>query len=239
MPVAVFAQGSGRDTTGTGGNHIIQGKIFYPSGRRAEGMIQVQLQSYTAGEISTMADSSGSFTFTSLSPGNYTVVVNAGDDYEIGREGVSIRALADHTQLAATHVTTEVGRLIGKGLLTKQASTRDRRSVLVRLSRKGEAAIRAVNPLLRRVNDRLFQNVSREEFAVVSRFLETFALNSEDALAEIRRAERERGFVAARATGSAAAAQPVAILRRHSRRPRRPAQAPRPGSGNRTACSTV
>jgi DNA-binding MarR family transcriptional regulator len=89
-------------------------------------------------------------------------------------------------------VTTEVGRLIGKGLLTKQPSTRDRRSVLVRLSPKGETAIRAVNPLLRRVNDRLFQNVSREEFAVVSRFLETFAVNSEDALDEIRRSDRAR-----------------------------------------------
>jgi DNA-binding MarR family transcriptional regulator len=119
-------------------------------------------------------------------------IVLIGTAYRQGREGVTIRELADHTQLAATHVTTEVGRLIGKGLLTKQANTRDRRSVLVRLSRKGEAAIRAANPLLRRVNDRLFQNVSREEFAVVSRFLETFALNSEDALAEIRRAERER-----------------------------------------------
>jgi DNA-binding MarR family transcriptional regulator len=119
-------------------------------------------------------------------------IVLIGTAYRQGREGVTIRALADHTQLASTHVTTEVGRLIDKGLLTKQANTRDRRSVLVRLSAKGEAAIRAVNPLLRRVNDRLFQNVSREEFAVVSSFLEKFALNGEDALAEIRRAERER-----------------------------------------------
>ena len=79
-----------------------------------------------------------------------------GTAYRQGSEGVSIRGLADHTQLAATHVTTEVGRLIGKGLLTKQASTRDRRSVLVRLTPKGEDAIRAVNPLLRRVNDLLF-----------------------------------------------------------------------------------
>ena len=115
-----------------------------------------------------------------------------GTAYQQGSEGVSIRTLADHTQLAATHVTTEVGRLIDKGLLTKQASTRDRRSVLVRLSPKGEAAIRAVNPLLRRVNDLLFADVSREDFAVVSRFLENFALNSEYALAEIRRSERER-----------------------------------------------
>jgi tetratricopeptide (TPR) repeat protein len=90
FPVAVLAQGSGRDSTGTGGNHIIQGKIFFPSGRRAEGSIQVKLQSFGAGELSTMADSSGSFTFGSLAPGNYTLVVIAGDDYEIAREGVTI-----------------------------------------------------------------------------------------------------------------------------------------------------
>jgi len=119
-------------------------------------------------------------------------IVLIGTAYQQGGEGVSIRALADHTQLASTHVTTEVGRLIDKGLLTKQPSTRDRRSVLVRLSAKGEVAIRAVNPLLRRVNDLLFADVSRGDFATVSRFLERFALNSEYALAEIRRTERER-----------------------------------------------
>src|ERR1041384_831407 len=81
LPATALGQGSGRDSTGTGGNHVISGKIFFPSGRRAEGSIQVKLQSFGAGEISTMADSSGSFTFTSLAPGNYTVVVNAGDDY--------------------------------------------------------------------------------------------------------------------------------------------------------------
>jgi DNA-binding MarR family transcriptional regulator len=117
-------------------------------------------------------------------------IVLIGTAYRQGNEGVSIRALADHTQLAATHVTTEVGRLTAKGLLTKSANTHDRRGVLVRLSPKGEAAILADNPFLRRVNDRLFQNISREEFATVSHFLSTFALNSEDALAEIRRTER-------------------------------------------------
>src|ERR1051326_7527842 len=81
LSATAFAQGSGRESTGTGGNHVIQGKIFFPSGRRAEGNIQVKLQSFGAGEISTIADSSGSFSFTSLSPGNYTVVINAGDEY--------------------------------------------------------------------------------------------------------------------------------------------------------------
>jgi tetratricopeptide (TPR) repeat protein len=90
LPVAVLGQGSGTASTGTGGNHTIQGHIFFPSGRRAEGSIQIKLQSFNAGEISTMADSSGSFIFTSLAPGNYTVVINAGDDYEIAREGVTV-----------------------------------------------------------------------------------------------------------------------------------------------------
>lgn len=90
LPLVIQAQGSGRDNTGTGGNHVISGKIFFPSGRRADGSIQVKLQPFAAGEISTIADSSGSFTFSSLSPGNYTVVINAGDDYEIARERVTI-----------------------------------------------------------------------------------------------------------------------------------------------------
>lgn len=124
----------------------------------------------------------------SLTASQFIVLI--GTAYRQGKDGVTIRALADHTQLAATHVTTEVGRLIGKGLLTKEANTRDRRSVLVRLSPKGEAAIRSVNPLLRRVNDELFKNVSRQEFATVSRFLVKFAHNSEDALIEIQRGER-------------------------------------------------
>jgi len=126
----------------------------------------------------------------SLSAPQFIVLI--GTAYRQGRGGVTIRTLAEHTLLASTHVTTEVGRLIEKGLLIKEANASDRRSVLVRLSPQGEAAIRDVTPLLRRINDKLFQNVSRAEFATVSRFLAKFAANSEEALAEILLAERER-----------------------------------------------
>ncbi len=104
--VTALAQGSGRDTTGTGGSHVIQGKIFFPSGRRADGTIQIKLQSNNSGEISAIADSNGSFTFTSLSPGNYTVIVIAGDDYEIAREGVTIDS---DLNLARTGVSLNSG----------------------------------------------------------------------------------------------------------------------------------
>ena len=90
LPVAVLAQGSGRASTGTGGVHVIQGYVFFPSGRRAEGTIMVRLQPLNGGEITVLADTNGSFTFSSLSPGNYSVVVQAGDDYEIARDSVYI-----------------------------------------------------------------------------------------------------------------------------------------------------
>jgi len=115
-----------------------------------------------------------------------------GTAYAQDRDGVSIRSLADHIQLAPTHVTTEVGRLIRRGLLMKKTNPRDRRGVLVTLSRRGETAVRQLAPFLRRVNDLLFQNVRRKDFANVSRFLQLFALNSERALAEIRRTARGR-----------------------------------------------
>ncbi len=121
-----------------------------------------------------------------LTGSQFAVLIGAA--YTQGRDGVSIRALADHVQLASTHVTTEVGRLIRKGLLVKRVNPHDRRGVLVTLSAKGEHAVRDVSPFLRRINDLLFRNVSRADFAAISGFLRAFARNSEHALAEIERA---------------------------------------------------
>jgi Tfp pilus assembly protein PilF len=84
------AQGSGKSSTGTGGSHVIQGYVFFPSGRSADGTIVVKLQSLQYGELQVVPDSSGTFNFSNLAPGSYTVIVNAGNEYEISREGVFI-----------------------------------------------------------------------------------------------------------------------------------------------------
>jgi len=113
-----------------------------------------------------------------------------GTAYRQGHDGVSIRRLAEHVRLASTHVTTEVGRLVRKGLLVKTENPRDRRGVLVKLSQRGETAVRQVAPFLRRVNDRLFQGIGRAEIESLDRFLRVFARNGEDAIAEIRRTRK-------------------------------------------------
>jgi tetratricopeptide (TPR) repeat protein len=100
LPVAIWGQGEGAASTGTGGSHIISGKIFFPSGRKLDTSVQVRLQSFNSGEISVMSDSSGSFTFASLSPGNYTVVIDAGKDYEGARENVTIDSDVNLTRIA-------------------------------------------------------------------------------------------------------------------------------------------
>jgi tetratricopeptide (TPR) repeat protein len=131
----VAAQGSGRDTTGNGGTSVITGKIFFPSGRRADGTMQVKLTSYTAADITVLADSSGSFTFTSIAPGNYTIEVNAGKEYEIARERVTVdqdlhppRTRGDDIGMVAVSTTRRYTVMIT--LQTKGSENRGKPSVV-------------------------------------------------------------------------------------------------------------
>lgn len=107
-----------------------------------------------------------------------------------GNSGVKIRDLAANIQLAATHVTTEVGRLIRKGLLKKAADPADRRSVLVSLSRQGEELVLRAAPTIREVNDLLFKNVSRSEMDKVRSFLTKLEHNSGVAIAVLRQQQK-------------------------------------------------
>ena len=82
------AQVGGTDGTGTGGSHIIQGRLVGPSGRRAELRLKVRLESSGAGDLYVFSDVNGNFRFTGLRPGSYTVVVEGGDEFETARESV-------------------------------------------------------------------------------------------------------------------------------------------------------
>ena len=80
----------GTDDTGTGGRHVIQGRIVFPSGQRADVRLKVRLQSSQSGDLSVYADSNGTFSFGSLVAGSYTVIIEGGEDFETVRESVYI-----------------------------------------------------------------------------------------------------------------------------------------------------
>jgi len=125
-----------------------------------------------------------------LTSSQFTVLI--GVAYRQGDEGIPIANLAGYIGLAATHVTTEVGRLTRKGLLTKRPNGRDGRSVLISLSPEGERAIREVAPFVRHINDLLFSGIERSEIDAVKTFAENLIRNSEYALVEIRIAETSK-----------------------------------------------
>ena len=90
MSASSAQSGGGVDLTGTGGSNTIQGRLYFPSGRRADSRVKVKLESLNYGELSVLADSNGSFSFKSLGPGSYTVVVEADENYERASESVYI-----------------------------------------------------------------------------------------------------------------------------------------------------
>jgi len=124
-----------------------------------------------------------------LTGSQFAVLV--GVAYRQGEQGVTIKRLADYVHLAATHVTTEVGRLQRKGLLNKRPGKEDRRSVLVSLTPKGESAVMSVAPFVKRINDLLFSGITARELAIARNMFTRLSLNSELAVAEIRLADRE------------------------------------------------
>jgi Tfp pilus assembly protein PilF len=93
MPLlSLYAQG-GRESTGTGGQHKIQGRIYFPSGRRSDATsVKVTLESSSSEKLFVLSDLNGSFSFQSLAPGSYYLTVDAGKDYEPARESVVIEA---------------------------------------------------------------------------------------------------------------------------------------------------
>jgi Flp pilus assembly protein TadD len=76
------------------GNISLQGRIHFPSGQSASGRtIRVSLESVSAFRSdSTTPDQDGVFRFNGLTPGDYTVVVDAGSEFERAREPVGIYA---------------------------------------------------------------------------------------------------------------------------------------------------
>lgn len=93
----LFVQGivaqSGANTTGNGGKHIIQGRIYADSGRRPSIMgLKVVLKSASSSDLTTFVDGNATFAFKNLQPGSYTVVIDGGDQFEDVREPAYIDA---------------------------------------------------------------------------------------------------------------------------------------------------
>jgi Flp pilus assembly protein TadD len=74
---------------GTGGVHTILGRIYFPSSRPLESL-RIRLESPNSATLDTFSNTEGVFTFNSLEPGNYAIIVETDDNYEPTRENLTI-----------------------------------------------------------------------------------------------------------------------------------------------------
>ena len=98
---------------------------------------------------------------------------------------VSVRAIAEHLHVAGAHATTEVAKLVEAGFVTKQEDAKDSRAVDIRLSPEGRRRLDRLTPLVRRVNDVLFDGLTKDEMGQVAKFLRRIILQSVQAAAKL------------------------------------------------------
>lgn len=116
----------------------------------------------------------------SLSSAEYSVLLAV---WYLEREGeMTVRAIADHLHVAAAYVTSEVARLVEKGLLTKRPDPIDRRAVGVGLTKGARDLFERLGPLLRDVNSPLFTDISYRDLEIVHRFLRNIIEHGYDSI---------------------------------------------------------
>jgi DNA-binding MarR family transcriptional regulator len=75
----------------------------------------------------------------------------------------SIREIAEHLDISASNVTSDVGHLVGAGYLRKAADPADARAIIVSLTPAGTKLIRNMAPVLQFVNNTIFSDMSHDD----------------------------------------------------------------------------
>lgn len=108
-PGSSLAQMGGIDpnpgSPGTGGRNVIEGRLYYPSGRNVDKRFKVHMESIRGGDFFTMADDTGAFAFRRLGAGSYVVTVEVGKEYEpvVERVDVTDGVSARGTEIGRTY----------------------------------------------------------------------------------------------------------------------------------------
>lgn len=116
----------------------------------------------------------------SLSAAEYSVLLAV---WYLERKGeMNVRAIADHLHVAAAYVTSEVARLVEKGLLTKKPDASDRRAVGVGLTQQAHDLFSRLGPMLRDINEPLFRDINDRDLKTVHRFLKNIIEYGDDSI---------------------------------------------------------
>jgi DNA-binding MarR family transcriptional regulator len=92
----------------------------------------------------------------------YTILISV---HHLERQGdVGVSMIAEHLHVSGAFVTTETGKLLKFGFLTKRPDPQDGRRVCLSVTRKGRDLLRRLAPTQVQVNDVLFEFLDAAEF---------------------------------------------------------------------------
>ncbi len=128
--------------------------------------------------------------FVGLTPIQYTTLISV--HHLEGDGDVSVNNLAGHLQLSGAFVTIETGKLLRKGLLTKQPDRSDRRRVSLKTTAKGRALLESLAPTQVAVNDVLFDFLDTSGFRQLLRMTRQMPSCADRALALLRYLSEKR-----------------------------------------------
>jgi DNA-binding MarR family transcriptional regulator len=105
-------------------------------------------------------------------------------------DALSIREIAEHTQLDKAHATRALTDLIGRGLATRVVDAQDRRLRVVRLTSTGRSIANTTGPFIRERQERLEGSVSAADLRVFDKVLAVMTAEAERMLAEEMQVEK-------------------------------------------------
>lgn len=97
--------------------------------------------------------------------------------------GTTVSRLANHLHVSGTYVTAEANKLESAGLLLRAPNPNDKRSVLLQLTKSGLELLEQMLPLISRINDEIFRDLTRADFELLVRLMAGLARSAADALA--------------------------------------------------------
>lgn len=108
-----------------------------------------------------------------------------------GKVGVSVGALAKVLHVSSAFVASETGKLARQGLVVKRQNSKDRRGVLLSLTRAARQQIVRITPEIRAVNDRFFGPLSRAVFESLAATSASLVSSSHRVIQRLRLLEAE------------------------------------------------
>ena len=97
----------------------------------------------------------------------------------------TVGEIAQRLFVSSQFITIEVGDLVRRGIVEKLPNEADRRSMLLKLSTKGERLLRELAPLRRMVNDVHWRSLTEERAKLLQEIVDTLLADGRNALHEI------------------------------------------------------